>query len=236
MRRTLMRRKRNSPRRMHKNSDRLPMNPEETQPAPKTPPEESEPKAGLKLVPIWLVIAFAVLFYWGQLYLDAHSGGFNALVHEPYRNFATLQRAQPTVHLDPFVAMGRDVYNRSCVPCHQGEGQGVPRSFPRLVGSELVLDEGPERLIRIVLHGMAGRPEYGQSMFAFATILNDEEIAAVLTYIRQAWGNQAAPVSEETVVEVRQAERGRVQPWTIEELMAIPVGEAEPVPVADDSP
>ena len=80
-----------------------------------------------------------------------------------------------------------------------------------------------QRLVRIVLHGMYGPvvvdgKEYTLAMPAFGAGLSDMKIAAVLTYIRQAWENDAPAVHEPTVASIRQATSSRAEPWTVDEL------------------
>jgi mono/diheme cytochrome c family protein len=113
------------------------------------------------------------------------------------------------------------------VACHQATGQGLPGAFPPLADSEWVL--GPEqRLIRIVLHGLGGEIEvigatYNGIMPAFGPSTlswSDDEIAAVLSYVRQEWGNAADPVSPETVAAVRAETADRTTAWTVAELDA----------------
>ena len=70
-------------------------------------------------------------------------------------------------------------------------------------------------LARIVLHGLKGE----LLMPAMGT-LDDQQITAILTYIRRAWGHQAGPVSPETVKRVRAGSEGRQGPWTVNELSA----------------
>ncbi|MCB1646585.1 MAG: cytochrome c oxidase subunit II [Pseudomonadales bacterium] len=84
---------------------------------------------------------------------------------------------------DELMAEGEAVYNRVCAACHQANGQGLPPAFPSLVGSPLIT--GPiEGHLDIVLNGKAGT-----AMQAFGAQLNAAEIAAVVTYERNAWGN-----------------------------------------------
>ena len=83
---------------------------------------------------------------------------------------------------------GEKVYAANCVACHQASGRGAPPAFPPLAGSKVV--NGPEQAqIDVVLNG---RP--GTAMAAFAKQLSDTDIAAVITYTRQAWGNKASDV------------------------------------------
>jgi mono/diheme cytochrome c family protein len=96
-------------------------------------------------------------------------------------------------------AEGLAVYNSTCTFCHQADGQGVEGSFPPLAGSDFVTQEDPTGVIQTVLHGRGQMPSFGDR-------LSDEEIAAVVSYIRSAWGNQAAAISAEQVREQRQGQ------------------------------
>lgn len=85
--------------------------------------------------------------------------------------------------LDELVERGKEVYGTYCVACHQANGQGIPPAFPSLVGSPLTT--GPiEGHVDIVLNGKAGT-----AMQAFGAQLNDVDLAAVITYERNAFGN-----------------------------------------------
>ncbi|SHK47246.1 c-type cytochrome [Rhodothermus profundi] len=116
---------------------------------------------------------------------------------------------------DSFMQLGRRVYQNYCATCHQPNGQGVPGIYPPLTPNEWVQgDKG--RLIRLVLHGAQGEMRVGEEVYnnvmTAHDFLTDEQIAAVLTYIRQHFGNQAAAVSPEEVAAVRAASRQR-EPW-----------------------
>jgi cytochrome c oxidase subunit 2 len=98
--------------------------------------------------------------------------------------------ASKTFTPDELMTMGEEVYNRTCVACHQANGQGIPPAFPSLVGSPIAT--GPrEAHIGIVYAGKAGT-----AMQAFGTQLNAAEIAAVVHYERHAWGNNAGDVTQ----------------------------------------
>ncbi len=126
--------------------------------------------------------------------------------------------------------LGGQVFHREahCATCHQADGKGLDPAFPPLVGSSWVTGS-EERLTKIVLHGIHGKievngkvydPEKGvPPMTAFGSILKDDEIAAVLTYVRNSWGNKAAPVLPETVKKVRAATKDRSIFWKPEELL-----------------
>lgn len=83
------------------------------------------------------------------------------------------------------VAQGKEVYARHCAACHQANGQGMPPTFPAIKGSKIAT--GPvEGHVNIILHGVAG-----SAMQAFSEQLDDTQIAAVVTYQRHSWGNDA---------------------------------------------
>lgn len=109
---------------------------------------------------------------------------------------------------------GREIYATVCAACHQANGEGLSGLAPQLLYSRYAL--GPEEaLIRIVL---SGKERNGLVMPPIQQTLDDEGVAAVLTYLRQSWGHNAAPVAPTTVATIREAIHGREEPWTDEEL------------------
>lgn len=118
------------------------------------------------------------------------------------------------------IARGRSLFAH-CMTCHQANGRGLPPVYPPLDESRFVTGS-PERLARILLHGLQGRIEvqgrvYDQAMPA-APFKKDADVAAIMTYIRQAWDNDADPVTPEFVAKVRKDTEGRRQAWNAEEL------------------
>jgi cbb3-type cytochrome c oxidase subunit III len=89
------------------------------------------------------------------------------------------------------VKQGQAVFEENCAQCHRANGEGLPATFPALNKNPFVLGE-PSPVIATVLNGRKG--SLGQ-MPAWKDKLNDAQIAAVVTYIRQAWSNRAAPVT-----------------------------------------
>lgn len=95
--------------------------------------------------------------------------------------------------------LGRRVYDKQCAMCHGAEGKGAPPDHPPLAGNQSITMASPVNSIRMVLNGgyppgtMKNPRPHG--MPPFSHILNDEEVAAVVTYIRVAWGNSGAPVT-----------------------------------------
>ena len=91
--------------------------------------------------------------------------------------------ADKTWTLDELMARGEETYNKVCAACHQVNGQGLPPAFPALAGSAIATGDIAAHL-EIVLNGKAGT-----AMQAFGPQLNDLELAALITYERNAWGN-----------------------------------------------
>lgn len=116
---------------------------------------------------------------------------------------------------------GAEVY-ATCSACHQANGQGVPGAFPPLAGSEWVTGKG-DVPIAIVLHGVQGQitvkgQKYNNVMAPWGTTFNDDQIAAVVTYIRSQWGNKAPAVTKADVARVRAATKGRTTQWSEADL------------------
>lgn len=196
--------------------------------------DEPEPRAEFGHAPVWLIILFALFFYWGQLYLDEHGGGFHPQVYEPYASYKQVSDLNPKGGAAAMIAKGEALYQlKGCSACHQLSGQGVPGQFPPLAGSEWVLEAVPSRLIRIPLNGLSGPitvkgQEWNSQMLALgATMPDNEDLAAILTYIRQAWGNTAPPVTPEQVEAVRKELAGRSEdntaPWSTADLLKVSV-------------
>ena len=200
--------------------------------------EREEPRSGTAPEPFWLVPLAAALFFWGALYLFLFSGGFQGDVFDeeaglygPGAAGGESAGATAAETRDPVarVELGRRIYNINCAICHQPDGRGLPGQYPPLAGSEIVLGAegyGENHLAHIVLdglvtpvtvHGMA----FNGIMVPWKEVLDDAQIAAVLTYVRQAWGNAAPPVTPQAVAAARAASAGH-GPWTIGALRQLP--------------
>jgi len=119
-----------------------------------------------------------------------------------------------------FEEFGKRLYS-NCMSCHQANGRGLPPVYPPLRSSEIVHGD-PEVLVKILLHGLEGKIEvdgqtYNQVMPA-APIRGDDEIAAVLSYVRSAWGNTGSAVDPALVAKVRDETKGRTRAFTAREL------------------
>lgn len=120
---------------------------------------------------------------------------------------------------------GKELYMMSCAACHQPHGLGQEGLAPPLVGSEWV-GHSPERLTRIVLHGIRGplkvKGQTYQLEMPPLSVFSDEQVAQVLTYVRREWGHKYPTVETSTVKTVRDATTQRDQAWTSDELLRVP--------------
>ncbi|MBD5635007.1 MAG: cytochrome b N-terminal domain-containing protein [Candidatus Eremiobacteraeota bacterium] len=95
-------------------------------------------------------------------------------------------------------AKGEQIFTQNCASCHQGNGLGQPGVFPALAGNKDVTASDPKGIEHTLLYGLAGKTiggkTYGAQMPAWKGNLSNDDIAAVITYIRSSWGNKASPV------------------------------------------
>ncbi len=122
---------------------------------------------------------------------------------------------------------GHEVYFREghCTTCHQKDGKGLDPAFPPLNDS-IFVHGSPERLIKLALHGVMGPFElHGKKydgqvpMTPFGGMLNDKEMSAVLTYVRNSYDNKASAITAEQVAKVRGATKGMTGFYQMEELL-----------------
>ena len=160
--------------------------------------------------------ALQTLFTWpGQIEPGAvpdvtASGKTNVLSEEDRKLFAT----------------GRQLYLSTCSGCHGTDGAGMARFAPPLIGSDWVLGDG-KRLALILLHGMEGPVDVAGKVYNAPDILpvmpahstmDDGAITAILTYIRNEWGNQAGPVGKRVVGMTRVTSQVCFMHWTAKEI------------------
>jgi mono/diheme cytochrome c family protein/glucose/arabinose dehydrogenase len=134
-------------------------------------------------------------------------------------------QAAPLIDRRQF-ALGRQHYLTSCAGCHGSDGNGVKRFAPPLAGSEWVTGD-EKKLALIILHGLEGpvavhgkvydAPDILPAMPSLAT-MDDHAMMAIMNYIRNEWGNRAAPITENLVGKTRHTTQGKIQPWTADEL------------------
>lgn len=180
--------------------------------------EKEEPEEGFEPTPWWVwAVSVVVLFSMG-FYLGHYGGSFSVVAHEVEEPLAA-----STTPVKKEVK-GDVVFVGVCQACHQASGLGLPGQYPPLMGSEWLVKDA-QTPIRIVLRGLQGEitvkgATFNNKMPQFFDKLSNEEIAAVLTYVRSSWGNSAPAVTAAEVDSVREKTEGRPQ-WTAPELDAL---------------
>jgi mono/diheme cytochrome c family protein len=140
--------------------------------------------------------------------------------------------AEPEVAVKPLTAeeqkrfdQGKELFLISCGACHQPHGLGQEGLAPPLVDSDWVLGS-PQRLVRIVLHGLHGPINVKGKSFQLdmpaLAVFDDDQIAAILTFVRREWGHAANPVEPGLVKTIRAETEKREEAWTEPELLKIP--------------
>lgn len=191
--------------------------------------EMSEPTDGIAPTPVWLLLFFFVLAGWSGYYIARNAAGFRGDIYNEHFVKGMPVKKPPPV--DPLV-LGRQTFN-VCMQCHQDTGKGIAGTYPPLMGSPIVLGD-PATPVRILLHGLQGDvtvegATYNGQMPSWDRF-SDEQIAAVLTYVRQAWTNTAPPVDSALVTAIRKQTGERTQPWTWPELQV--AAKTPPPPLA----
>jgi mono/diheme cytochrome c family protein len=175
--------------------------------------EQAEPKDGYEPVPLWLMFAALTLMGVMGWYLGMYSGGFRPDVFDEQAllkgGLAPAADQAPEV-VDPMV-LGKRVYN-NCQACHQADGRGVAGNYPPLDGSSWVTGRA-DVLAALLLHGLEGEitveGEAYNGIMPPWSHLSDEQLAAVMTFVRNSWSNQASPVVADLVTAVRSRTDGR---------------------------
>ena len=196
--------------------------------------EHKDPVASVTPVPLWVTLLCGVAVCWAGAYVGMFHGGFNSNVYNEFESspavlFPQPERANakagPAVAED-MVAIGKGVYLGNCQACHTPSGAGQPGLIPPLAGSEWVVGN-EKRLAMILCKGLMGPVKvkgapYNGVMPPWEGSLNDKKIAAVLTYIRQEWGNKAGPVTPAQIAAVKKEFAAKKVSWTEAELLQVP--------------
>ena len=174
-----------------------------------------EMQAGKKNLDSWMIKAYETSV--------AHLNG-----HAVEKKKSIMAATLPGSIDNKILQAGKAIYSRDgfCITCHQPDGKGLEAaSFPPLAGSKWVLGSD-ERMIKLVLKGIYGpivvngKKYPGQvPMTPFEGMLKDEEVAAVITYVRNSFGNKASAVKAAKVKTVRAAIKAKVGFYTPEELL-----------------
>jgi len=193
--------------------------------------KKPDDQANYRLLPLNLLFVFSGLIFFAGTYLNLYSGHFDPHIYNehalPHSGAAEVAKVDPR-------ELGKKLFNNAaCNTCHQATGLGVPGVYPPLAGSEWV-NGSEERVVRIVLHGLTGKISVKGTEFpgtvampAFGKVAgsgynwSDDKIAAVLTYVRSEWGNNAAPITAEQVAAIH-CKEGDHKSWTADDLSKLP--------------
>lgn len=176
--------------------------------------EHDEPRDGFEPIPVWMAAVFAVLVFWSGWYFATYSGDYR---RDAYDSLNPQVAEEGFVPRSPeqLTEAGRQLYVQ-CAVCHKAGGEGVPGVHPPLKDADWVVgkDAKADRLICIVLFGVKGDmtvngQKYTIPMSGYGSQWKDHQVAAVLTYIRQAWGHKCEPISADEVARVRVEEAAR---------------------------
>jgi mono/diheme cytochrome c family protein len=188
-----------------------------------------EDGAHYKMLPLVLLFVFSGLIFYAGTYLNRYSVRYDGSVFD--ENGHSAKGVIAAVKVDPLV-LGKKNYELVCATCHQANGLGVAGIYPPLAGSEWV-NGSEERVIRIVLYGLKGAVKVKGTEYSAAAMpvigkvpgspynWSDEKVAAVLTYVRQSFGNSAPAITAEQVAAVH-AKEGDHKEWTQDELLKLP--------------
>ena len=215
--------------------------------------EHAEPSADVTPLPMWLSIVCAVSLCWAGIYVGIFHGGFNPKVYNEYESSPMAFFPLPpgsiaggggaVAELTP-LALGTKIYKETCVNCHAATGLGTAGIAPALAGSEWV--DGPEynekRLVAIVLKGLKGPVSVKgvtiNSQMQSWESFGPKKLAAVLTFVRQEWGNKGGEITEAQVAAAKKEFSNHGDQWTIEEIKQIPLDaklEGAAAPAAPDA-
>jgi mono/diheme cytochrome c family protein len=166
-----------------------------------------------RLLPIGILFVLSAVVLFSGTYLNRYAVHYSSMVYNENAKVPT--GGAVSTKVSPLV-LGKIQFQAVCITCHQANGQGIPGTYPPLAGSEWV--KGPaSRVIRIVVYGLKGdihveghdfnaaaMPVFGQ-VSGSAYNWSDDRIAAVISYIRHEWGNDADAVTVDDVTAVHKS-------------------------------
>lgn len=198
------------------------------QPAPVS--AETEPTIAAGGGSAWPFVLLGVILFGCFLHVENTGGAFRADVYQ-----AGMKTLPPQTDEPPEVKAfkrGAQLYAAGCAGCHQATGLGsTPLNFPPLAGSDWVVREKPDRLIRIMLNAVEGPIKVkdvvydNPAMLAFRDVYSDDDLAAIATFIRgnAEWGNNAGFVTPQQVKVIRDGTAAMgSQKWRADTLQPIP--------------
>ncbi len=180
--------------------------------------ENADPHEQYNPIPRVLIAVVGALIVWAVYYIVTANPDSAAGLGDqrPLAVLAPQESAGSAVD-------GKQLYGNACLACHQASGAGLPGVFPPLADSEWVKGD-PVVLAKLVLHGISGPitvkgQSYSGAMPAFGAQFNDEEMAAVLSYIRTEWQNDAEAIDAAAVAQARADSADQTAPWAGEQAL-----------------
>ncbi len=205
--------------------------------------EKGDVKISQTPVSLWVMLGVAGLalaaggFFMGNVGSDlsaASAKGYNYKPELPAGVGNTAAGLTPEELHQPanWIAAGKGVYSNNCASCHQASGLGAPGQYPHVKGSEFVI-HGEKRIAAILLRGINGPLQvdgkgYNGNMQAWAATLTPTQIAQVISYIRNDWGNSAGVIYEDQITEAKKLVGALDKQYNEAELRAIPQDENLP--------
>ena len=184
-----------------------------------------EPTKGFLQAPLIFVFVFGCLIFVCSIQLAHTTNDFQ--LHPPQEIVELTAEEKEALRLERKINSGEKIFAARCASCHQANGLGITGQYPPLAGSNWVTSN-PALLTNIILKGLKGEivvkgETYGTSAAVnmAAVPINDREIANVVTYVRQAWGNDAEEILENEVANIRTDSSDQQDQWTGDQLISM---------------
>ena len=184
--------------------------------------EKHPPTKHFLQAPLVFVFLFGCLIFFCAIQLAHSTNKFQ--IHPPEPEIELTPEEMEAKRLERKLASGKKLFNSKCASCHNPDGMGKDL-FPPLAGSKWVATD-PAIITKIVLKGLKGEIEVlGKKYGTVATVnmppqpLNDREIANIVSYARNSWGNDASEVTEEQVATFREEATAQKEQWTGDQLI-----------------
>jgi mono/diheme cytochrome c family protein len=184
-----------------------------------------QPTKNFLIAPLVFVFVFGCLIFVCSIQLAHTTNSFQ--LHPPVEVVELSPEEKEALQLERKILSGEKIFAGRCASCHQANGLGIEGQFPPLANSEWVAAD-PAVITSIILKGLKGEivvngKTYGTSAAVnmAAVPISDREIANVSTYVRQAWGNTSAEVTEDFVTQLRAEQSGQQDQWVGEKLKSL---------------
>ena len=184
-----------------------------------------EPTKGFLQAPLIFVFVFGCLIFVCSIQLAHTTNDFQ--LHPPKEIVELTTEEKEALRLERKISSGEKVFAVRCASCHQANGLGIAGQYPPLDGSNWVTSD-PGIISNIILKGLKGEivvkgETYGTSAAVnmAAVAISDREIANVVTYVRQAWGNNAEEIFEDEVASIRSESAEQQDQWTGDQIISM---------------